>query len=431
MTARFTATPRRASAGFPARALSWLWSSRLGLYGMMAATVPMFVLIRQGTIVLAIALLVVLAMDIVGRLDRWAFRDHLMAVWRASWPMYSSLLLAGIVVAPMAVDPIDHAQSAARVLLCMAGAGLLFAYGAALGRGRPDIALRFTEAHHASALVTLLIISAEIQFSGVLTGEDIVKNFEFVDFRWNKMVTALVLFTMPILYFWRRSGHTMFLIGTLIVYCIVFIVTPSEVARLLMLLTPLVFFPSRWLRVMSLLAIIGFVTLALIGPFLWPSLRDWWQTSELMAFKPMTTYARLAIWDTISGLVMAKPLFGHGIDATRIVGAEAQLNLPGVPTFGIWHPHNGGLQVAFDLGLVGVAAVSVMLIRLWQVIGRLPADAAAQVDLTIVAALVAVSVGFGLWQFWFWCLLAIMAFIAGIRLAGGPASAGEALSPSG
>jgi O-antigen ligase len=112
---------------------------------------------------------------------------------------------------------------------------------------------------------------------------------------------------------------------------------------------------------------------------------------------------RLRIWGFIAERWAAHPLRGAGLDASR--------TFPGVVPL---HPHNGPLQLWFELGLPGAVLGSLFWLWLWRRIG----DSAGQDRLygataaaTATVFLVISSVSFGLWQEWW---LAVGVFAAGL-----------------
>jgi O-antigen ligase len=120
---------------------------------------------------------------------------------------------------------------------------------------------------------------------------------------------------------------------------------------------------------------------------------------------------RVIIWSHVGELLQDHFLIGYGFDASRIVGASADL-LPerkGTSTF--LHPHNGMLQIWLELGLVGVilfAAAAVLLFR--RVLMKPPstgAMAAAAGTLGFSATLWLVS--YGVWQGWWLAVLGLAA----------------------
>jgi O-antigen ligase len=122
---------------------------------------------------------------------------------------------------------------------------------------------------------------------------------------------------------------------------------------------------------------------------------------------------RLRIWGFIAEHWAERPFRGAGLDASR--------TFPGVVPL---HPHNGTLQLWFELGLPGAVLGTLFWLWLWRRIGdcaerdRLhgaTAAATATVYLTIS------SISFGLWQEWWLCVGAFavaLCVLLGRTLAG-------------
>jgi O-antigen ligase len=126
---------------------------------------------------------------------------------------------------------------------------------------------------------------------------------------------------------------------------------------------------------------------------------------------------RLHIWSFVVGRWTQHPLRGAGLDASRAFPADVAL-----------HPHNGPLQLAYELGFPGALLGALFWLWLWRRI----ADASAQNRLAGAAAaatatvyLVIGSVSFGLWQDW-WIGVGVFAMALCILL--GQALEGPPLS---
>lgn len=108
---------------------------------------------------------------------------------------------------------------------------------------------------------------------------------------------------------------------------------------------------------------------------------------------------RLGYWRHASERILADPLRGWGVDASRTFGPDITL-----------HPHNGALQVWLELGLIGAVAASVFWVvaiaRQSSPRGGLGQAAAVG---TAVAYLTFAAVSFGVWQDWWLALGAVAA----------------------
>jgi O-antigen ligase len=105
---------------------------------------------------------------------------------------------------------------------------------------------------------------------------------------------------------------------------------------------------------------------------------------------------RPRIWGFVAERWAEHPLRGAGLDASR--------TYPGVVPL---HPHNGALQLWFELGLPGAVLGTLFWLWLWRRIGdcaerdRLHGAAASA---TATVYLVIGSISFGLWQEWWLCV---------------------------
>jgi len=105
---------------------------------------------------------------------------------------------------------------------------------------------------------------------------------------------------------------------------------------------------------------------------------------------------RLHIWGFVAEQWARTPLRGAGLDASRTYPDVVPL-----------HPHNGTLQLWFELGLPGAVLGALFWLWLWRRIGdcaarnRLHGAAAAA---TAAVYLVISSVSYGLWQEWWLCV---------------------------
>jgi O-antigen ligase len=105
---------------------------------------------------------------------------------------------------------------------------------------------------------------------------------------------------------------------------------------------------------------------------------------------------RLRVWSFVAGRWAQNPLRGAGLDASRTF-----------PQFVPLHPHNGALQLWFELGLPGAVLGTLFWLWLW---GRIAMCAGrdrlhgATAAATATVYLVIGAVSFGLWQEWWLCV---------------------------
>ena len=128
---------------------------------------------------------------------------------------------------------------------------------------------------------------------------------------------------------------------------------------------------------------------------------------------PASWGARLDIWAFTNARLTEQPLLGWGLDASRMFPGEIHL-----------HPHDGAVQIWFELGAAG----AILAAAFWAFIfWRIAQDAqmrlfAATACATATVYLVIGAISFSLWQEWWICLgaLALAACVALRRFIGNP-----------
>jgi O-antigen ligase len=122
--------------------------------------------------------------------------------------------------------------------------------------------------------------------------------------------------------------------------------------------------------------------------------------AHLKAHLPPSWAERLRIWSFVADQFVHHPLRGAGLDASRM--------FPGIVPL---HPHNGPLQLWYELGAPGALAGTAFWVWLWARIAKRGEAAdrlfAATAAATATVFIVISAVGFGLWQEWWLCVGAL------------------------
>lgn len=108
---------------------------------------------------------------------------------------------------------------------------------------------------------------------------------------------------------------------------------------------------------------------------------------------------RLRMWAFVAERIAAHPWRGAGLDASRM--------FPGVVRL---HPHNGPLQLWYELGLPGALLGALFWLWLWRRIADCARRDRLQGATAAAAATVYLTIGgvsFGLWQEWWLCVGAL------------------------
>jgi len=109
---------------------------------------------------------------------------------------------------------------------------------------------------------------------------------------------------------------------------------------------------------------------------------------------------RLEIWDKIARYAMQNPLYGYGIDATRMIKDfdTAQIYRQGVTEL---HPHNFAIQLWIEFGVIGALYCAGFFAYLFRGLSRVNFRQARIALPVFMVLLSAMAFGYGLWQSWF------------------------------
>ena len=149
---------------------------------------------------------------------------------------------------------------------------------------------------------------------------------------------------------------------------------------------------------------------------------------------------RLAMWGGLSELIRKRPLLGVGIGAVRSMPERYDLvkapPLPGkapvsYPILAM-HPHNAGLEIAIELGAIGLIlaiAVIIMLLRLGFRIGRGRWTATGVTAIAFAASATAMT-GLSIWNYSFYSAYLIVFAAAAAAWLPAPAIPAASRRPS-
>lgn len=134
-------------------------------------------------------------------------------------------------------------------------------------------------------------------------------------------------------------------------------------------------------------------------------------SDSFRASLPFSWEHRLVTWSYVGDRIREHPVIGHGFDASRTF--DATFNTRGFDMAVIsLHPHNAGLQIWLETGLIGAILASILLWLIGQEAikfaqgGRPRAMAAAG----LIAPIILISsVSYGVWQDWWWASFFICA----------------------
>jgi len=232
-----------------------------------------------------------------------------------------------------------------------------------------------------------------------------------LDARDNRAMVVLSLMLWPLLYaaqsFVSREDVRRYVILLLIpLTFLVSLLTDSQTSGMAIFLGSLLFlfargFPraaNRFVAYGGAFLILTLPCLILILRYFDPTIRFDWSAAS--------SGARLEIWYAVADHAMRSPLIGHGLDAARFVSSWGMAHYH-YPFETILHPHNGVLQIWYELGLLGAAFAAGIWLAVTRRVGDIPAREVA-VSLTLLSVIALVStISHGLWQSWWIAAVAL------------------------
>ena len=124
---------------------------------------------------------------------------------------------------------------------------------------------------------------------------------------------------------------------------------------------------------------------------------------------------RLLVWEYVGKKIFSKPILGHGVGTSRLIGQNVILNIPntnqeiypeghleikgGIPL----HPHNNFLEIWLELGLIGIILISVVWIKIIKFGIKIRKDSyilGTGICTSIITIFVISNLSFGVFQAW-------------------------------
>ena len=109
--------------------------------------------------------------------------------------------------------------------------------------------------------------------------------------------------------------------------------------------------------------------------------------------------ARLDIWYAVTHKILQSPLWGFGLEASRVV-ADWAFEFKYVSGINIPHPHNGILQVWLEFGVIGAGLAAAAWVALVRGVRHFSPQTRPALYAGLIAFLFILSVSHGLWQSW-------------------------------
>ena len=128
---------------------------------------------------------------------------------------------------------------------------------------------------------------------------------------------------------------------------------------------------------------------------------------------------RLLVWEYVGSEIYKKPLLGHGVGTSRLIGQNIILNAPnldieikgGIPL----HPHNNFLQIWLELGIIGIIVITLIWIKVIKFGIRIRKNSyilGTGICSSIVTIFVICNLSFGVFQAWWMSIIAFIFLIS-------------------
>lgn len=165
-----------------------------------------------------------------------------------------------------------------------------------------------------------------------------------------------------------------------------------------------IFRPIWAIRALHILAGLALLLAPIVG-FLATKISD-----SQMAKLPFSWEERLHNWRYIFAKITEHPLLGHGFDAVRTFDEKHTVRGFADRAIVSLHPHNAGLHIWVELGLIGICLGLCALFWSYKMVQNsknLQKTTVIALCGTGAAALVNASLTFGVWQDWWWAAIIV------------------------
>lgn len=238
----------------------------------------------------------------------------------------------------------------------------------------------------------------------------------------NRVATLVGLLVWPAAAVVRRRGSAGQAVVLVLLALASVYLARSETAKFAFVAAGLVYlgaraWPRRAAAAVGALIILGILTAPLVLQAKFLS----WAPGVLAPSRESTLLQRFAIWDFVTGKIAERPLFGWGLNSSRVIPGGHELTPYGGELLPL-HPHDMALQIWLELGAVGVLVALLLVITVARVCGSLkdrPEMQAAALAGIAAAATNAIT-GYDLWHPWWLSFLWLTAAFSVAALRSGP-----------
>lgn len=315
----------------------------------------------------------------------------------------SAILLAMMFATTLwSVDPQLSFEKTAKTLFILLGAALM------LGIARQSDGVYFRRWFPCAFLAALALCLVELYTRGIfyfLINDPARPGTEDNLFYLNRS-HAWIIILLPIALtcitndVWpKKVRHGYFVMLALGIFALLFRTNSQSTQLAFLIATAFYFlFPVRmkaaWVGLWALL-----VTLIFISPWIaqgiFKPLLETAQSNPLL----QRGYAanRLEIWDFVARRALERPIFGHGVEATKAID-DFDTQMLFNKSRSVLHPHNFALQLWIEFGIFGPLYAALFFGWVLNGIRRLQPLSARMALAVLFACISIASTGYGMWQ---------------------------------
>ena len=236
--------------------------------------------------------------------------------------------------------------------------------------------------------------------------ENIVRKHADVEMNIGHSVTILILCLGPVMALMMQRIKKGWIVALLYVFALLWAAKLSGLAVgiLSSLIVLFALIVSIFMPLLTLKIGIGFA----IGSILFAPLIGWMSRSlphSIVDSLPLSWEHRVAMWEFTAARIWEAPLWGHGFDAVRTFDDTMTLGRAENWRIVSLHPHNAGLHIWVETGLIGAVLASILIFFIGQnliKIAKVSSAFAMGSTGLIFAATIVSSVTYGVWQDWWW-----------------------------
>lgn len=248
--------------------------------------------------------------------------------------------------------------------------------------------------------------------------EDIIKKLASSEMNIGHSVTVLILFLSPLVAFVTQRFKRGKLLALLYIAMLLWAAKLSGLAvgMLSIFIMLIVLIAGKYKPIWMLKTAIGFAICSilfspLIGVFC-EALPD-----NFKEDLPLSWQHRTAMWEHISHRIWEAPLWGHGFDAVRTFDATMQLGRAQAWPIVSLHPHNAGLHIWVETGLIGALLACTVIYMLGRrlILAAIEPQTVSVYSSFIIAVALISAVTYGVWQDWWWACVIFTAAMLNLK----------------